>query len=146
MSKTFAVIENEVVVNVILWDGKTAIGFGGNQSHIQIAQSGVGSSAPLPGIGWSYKKGKFTPPPIPEPSPDEISARNLATAQAGYGAATLAITALNEQIEDADYTGTTETAVKFALSEWIAYRVSLRAYIRAGDGSIAPPSSTISYE
>ncbi|WP_338837842.1 hypothetical protein SD415_13750 [Citrobacter braakii] len=140
MSKTFAVIENETVVNVIIWDGMSSMACGGNQSYIQIAQSGVGSSAPLPGIGWSFKNGKFTPPPAQEPSPDEMAARNIASAQSAYDAATRTINALNEQIEDADYTGTTESSVNAELVAWVAYRVSLRTYIRVGDGSQIPPT------
>lgn len=130
--KNYAVVEDELVINIVLWDGKSDW------------SPGAGIAVPAGddvGIGWSYKKGKFTPPPIPEPSPDEISARNLASAQAAYGAATLAINALNEQIEDADYSGTTEDSVKAEIAAWIAYRVSLRAYIRIGDGSASPPES-----
>ncbi|QFH73098.1 hypothetical protein FR762_25420 (plasmid) [Enterobacter sp. E76] len=140
MSKTFAVIENETVVNVIIWDGMSSMACGGNQSYIQIAQSGVGSSAPLPGVGWSYKNGKFTQPPAPEPSPDEMAARNIASAHVAYESATKTINALTEQIEDNDYTGTTEDTIRAELAAWITYRVSLRTYIRVGDGSQILPS------
>ncbi|WP_370559429.1 tail fiber assembly protein [Edwardsiella tarda] len=76
MSKTYAVIENGKVVNIIVWDGKTSMGLGGNQLTIQIAQSGVGTSATIPSIGWSYENGVFTAPDVQEPvkSHDEFVA------------------------------------------------------------------------
>lgn len=139
MSKTYAVIENGIVVNVIIWDGKAAMGWGGDQSLIQIAQSGGGATAPIPGIGWSYANGVFTPPPSPPLTPESIAANNLALAQAAYNVATSKITALNEQIADSDYAGTTEAEVSAALISWTDYRKQLRAYIKTGDGRLALP-------
>ncbi|EPC7128935.1 TPA: hypothetical protein RI347_000866 [Escherichia coli] len=139
MSTTYAVIENGMVVNVIIWDGVTSIGFGGDQLTIQIAQSGVGTSAPIPGIGWSYENGVFTPPPSPPLTPESMAAKNLALAQAAYNVATAKITALNEQIADADYAGTTEDEVNDELTAWTDYRKQLRAYIKTGDGNLALP-------
>lgn len=135
MSKTYAVIENGMVVNVIIWDGKTSMGWGGDQLTIQIAQSGVGTSTPMPGIGWSYENGVFTPPPSPPLTPENIAAKNLALAQVEYNLATAKITALNEQIADADYAGTTEAEVNADLIAWTNYRKNLRAYIKENDGS-----------
>lgn len=135
MSKTYAVIENGMVVNVIVWDGKASMGWGGDQLAIQIAQSGVGTSATIPGIGWSYENGIFTPPPSPPLTPENIAAKNLALAQAAYNVATAKITALNERIADADYAGTTEAEVNADLIAWTDYRKKLRAYIKANDGS-----------
>lgn len=88
------------------------------------------------GIGWAYSKGKFTEPPLPAPTPSE----NLAAAQTEYDRATVAINELNEQIEDADYDGTTEEAVNAELNEWTNYRKSLRAYLKAGDGNQPHPT------
>lgn len=97
MSKTYAVIENGMVVNVIIWDGKAAMGWGGNQSLIQISQLGGASSGIsqsggglLPGIGWSYANGVFTPPDIPQPvkSHDELVAEAEAEKRARIDAAT----------------------------------------------------------
>lgn len=135
MSKTYAVIENGMVINVIVWDGKTSMAWRGDQLAIQIAQSGVGTSSPIPGIGWSYENGVFTPPPSPPLTPESIAAKNLALAQAAYNVATTKITALNEQIADADYAGTTEAEVNADLITWTDYRKKLRAYIKANDGS-----------
>ena len=135
MSKIYAVIENGMVINVIVWDGKASMGWGGDQLAIQILQSGTGTSAPTPGIGWSYANGVFTPPPSPPLTPENIAAKNLAQAQAAYNVATSKITALNEQIADADYAGTTEAEVNADLIAWTDYRKNLRAYIKENDGS-----------
>lgn len=139
MSQTYAVIENGMVINVIVWDGKASMGWGGNQLAIQILQSGTGTSAPTPGIGWSYENGVFTPPPSPPLTSENISAKNLVLAQAAYNMATAKITALNEQIADADYAGTTEAEVSAALISWTDYRKQLRAYIKVGDGRDSLP-------
>lgn len=90
MSQTYAVIENGMVVNVIVWDGKASMGWGGDQLAIQILQSGTGTSAPTPGIGWSYANGTFTAPDIPEPikSHDELVAEAEAEKRARIDAAT----------------------------------------------------------
>ncbi|MDP8717047.1 MULTISPECIES: hypothetical protein [Serratia] len=92
------------------------------------------------GIGWSYDGQEFTAPVIVK-TPEEIASENMATARSEYDRATDIITALNEQIEDADYDGTTEENVKAELAEWTDYRKQLRAYIKAGDGSqeLPPP-------
>lgn len=128
-----------MVVNVIVWDGKAAMGWGGDQSLIQITQSWVGTTAPIPGIGWSYADGVFTPPPSPPLTPESIAAKNLALAQTSYNVATAKITALNEQVADGDYAGTTEAEVNAELTAWTDYRKQLRAYIKTGDGNLALP-------
>lgn len=74
-------------------------------------------------------------------TPEEQAAENLATAQNEYVQATKVITSLNEQIEDADYDGTTEAAVKAELAAWTNYRKELRAYLKAADGSQSLPSA-----
>ncbi|MGC6745065.1 hypothetical protein ACP0HM_12180 [Escherichia coli] len=144
MSKTYAVIENGTVVNVIVWDGETAIGFGGNQIAIQIAQSGDGTSAPTPGIGWSYANGVFIPPPEPEQTAEDLAAQNPALAQAAYNVAT----AKNHCTERADRRfglrrGQQKNAVKVELEAWTRYRIALRAYIRGEDGSQPLPASPL---
>ncbi|HCJ9616492.1 TPA: hypothetical protein NV979_004152 [Escherichia coli] len=64
----------------------------------------------------------------------------MAKAASEYERASVVIVALNEQIEDEDYAGTTEEAVKSELAAWTDYRKQLRAYIKAGDGSQTLPS------
>ena len=92
------------------------------------------------GIGWLYDGSKFIAPVV-EKTPEELAAENLSTAQSEYDRATAVINGLNEQIEDADYAGTTEAEVNADLMVWTDYRKQLRAYLKAGDGSsVLPPS------
>lgn len=98
----------------------------------------VSGVAPQPEDGWTYAGGVFAAP-VYVPTPED----NLIAAQVGYERATAVITEMNEQIEDADYAGTTEEDVKAELSAWTNYRKQLRAYIKAGDGSQPVPSAPV---
>lgn len=106
--------------------------------HISLRRWPVtGVAVPGPsqvGIGWLYDGSNFSQPPTPEQTPEELAAANMAKAAAEYERATVNIGALDEQIEDADYAGTSEEAVKEDLASWTDYRKQLRAYIKAGDG------------
>lgn len=93
------------------------------------------------GIGWGYEGDSFIAPPPPETPPEEIAAGRLNTAQAEYDRATDEINKRNEQIDDSDYDGTTEDAVKAELAEWTQYRKELRSYIKNNDGTVNLPSS-----
>lgn len=73
-------------------------------------------------------------------TPEEKAAENMATAASEYDRATVNIVALNEQIEDEDYDGTTEEEVKTELAAWTDYRKQLRAYIKIADGNQPLPS------
>uniref|UniRef100_UPI0030090F37 hypothetical protein n=2 Tax=Enterobacterales TaxID=91347 RepID=UPI0030090F37 len=88
-----------------------------------------------------YANGQFTAPPEPELTPDELAAKNLLTAQAAYENASNKITALNEQIQDDDFDGTTEVTVKAELAAWTNYRKDLRAYIKNADGNQPLPTA-----
>lgn len=93
------------------------------------------------GIGWGYEGDSFIAPPPPETLPEEIAAGRLNTAQAEYDRATDEINKRNEQIDDSDYDGTSEDAVKAELAEWTQYRKELRSYIKNNDGTVNLPSS-----
>lgn len=56
MNGNYAVIENGVVINVILWDGETPLGLPNGQTTVLIPD---GSPA---WIGWGYDGTEFTPP------------------------------------------------------------------------------------
>lgn len=73
-------------------------------------------------------------------SPEEIAVENLRTATTEYAQASSNILALQEQIADSDWAGTSEEAVRDSLANWTAYRRALRAYINTGDGSQALPT------
>lgn len=61
----YAVIENGVVVNVIVWDGVAWLG-DGDQMIIETADGC--------GIGWTYAGGEFIPPPVADQSTAELIA------------------------------------------------------------------------
>jgi hypothetical protein len=50
MEKTYALIENEKVVNVIVWDGELELL--PDQTLVEVTDNA--------GIGWDYSGGKFT--------------------------------------------------------------------------------------
>ena len=130
MNNIYAVVENGVVINIVVWDG---------QSEWQPVTGEAVSCPAQVGIGWLYDGSNFSQPPTPEQTPEELASANMAKAASEYERASVAIVALNEQIEDADYDGTTEEEVKAELAAWTDYRKQLRAYIKAGDGSKALP-------
>lgn len=125
MNKLYAVVEDGRVTNIVLWDGETEW----TPSSGYAVQCDEGA-----GIGWLYADGKFTAPVIAK-SADEIANENLAMAKSEYERASVKITALNEQISDDDWGGSTENIVRGNLALWVAYRKSLRAYINAADGT-----------
>ncbi|MFY0496516.1 tail fiber assembly protein, partial [Escherichia coli] len=69
MNASYAVIENGMVVNVIVWDGEAEFTVPDNQQLINISDI-----SEQPGIGWVYSDGGFTAPLPPERSHDELVA------------------------------------------------------------------------
>ncbi|WP_188249411.1 hypothetical protein [Citrobacter sp. C1] len=132
MNNVYAIVKNESVINVIMWEGEPD--WAPDKGEAIRAPDGVG-------IGWGYANGQFTAPPEPELTPDELAAKNLLTAQAAYENASNKITALNEQIQDDDFDGTTEVTVKAELAAWTNYRKDLRAYIKNADGNQPLPTA-----
>ncbi|EGO4099527.1 hypothetical protein U9Z24_04090 [Escherichia coli] len=133
MIKRYALVKDNVVENLIAWDGEGDL-FPGYDA-IELSDELIAS------VGWSYDGKTFTAPPEPAKTPEEQAAENLAIAQSEYDRATIVINELNEQIQDEDYDGTTEEAVKDELAAWTNYRKELRAYIKAADGSQQLPSA-----
>ncbi|EMO6449565.1 hypothetical protein RNH54_005666 [Raoultella planticola] len=124
MVNKYAVIEDGVVVNLIVWDGK-------NSLPADLGKP-VAASEEV-GIGWGYNGTDFSSPPEPEKTQAEISLSNVATAQSKYDKATVKINSLNERIQDNDFNNVTESAVRSSLAEWTNYRKELRSYL-ASDG------------
>lgn len=116
MSTTYAVIEDAKVVNVIVWDGGAEIAELDNQTLINI--SNVRESV---GIGWSYSKGGFIAPPLPELSHEELVSEAEAKKQSLLSEATDAIAPLQDAV-DLDMATDEESAL---LKEWKKYRVLL---------------------
>ncbi|MBB9750807.1 tail fiber assembly protein [Escherichia coli] len=69
MNASYAVIENGMVVNVIVWDGEDEFTVPDDQQLINISDI-----SEQPGIGWAYSDGIFTAPLPPERSHDELVA------------------------------------------------------------------------
>ena len=69
MNTSYAVIENGMVVNVIVWDGEDEFTVPDNLQLINISDI-----SEQPGIGWAYSDGVFTAPLPPERSHDELVA------------------------------------------------------------------------
>lgn len=69
MNASYAVIENGMVVNVIVWDGEAEFTVPDNHQLINISDI-----SDQPGIGWVYSGGVFTAPPTPERPHDELVA------------------------------------------------------------------------
>ncbi|ELY2859500.1 hypothetical protein SMC83_001943 [Cronobacter sakazakii] len=70
------------------------------------------------------------------------SAEALNSAESEYTRATLQINALNEKVEDGDYSeGETEESVGAVKKAWTDYRIALRAYIKAADGTQQLPKA-----
>ncbi|EEW2546295.1 tail fiber assembly protein [Escherichia coli] len=69
MNASYAVIENGMVVNVIVWDGEDEFTVPDNLQIINISDI-----SEQPGIGWAYSDGVFTAPLPPERSHDELVA------------------------------------------------------------------------
>lgn len=69
MNTSYAVIENGMVVNVIVWDGEAEFTVPDNQQLIDISDI-----SEHPEIGWAYSDGVFTAPLPPERSHDELVA------------------------------------------------------------------------
>lgn len=128
----YALIKNGIVVNIVVCESDdAAIELFQDFTVVNITDSSAG-------IGWSYDGKSFSAPET-EQTPEELADANLAKAQSEYEAASVKIIALNEQIADEDYDGTTEEAVKAELESWTGYRKQLRAYIKAADFSGTPP-------
>lgn len=69
MNASYAVIENGMVVNVIVWGSEDEFNAPDNQQLINISDI-----SEQPGIGWAYSDGVFTAPLPPERSHDELVA------------------------------------------------------------------------
>lgn len=133
----YALIGNDVVENIVIC-GSDEIAFKIFLKHTVINITNI-----VCGIGWAYDGTNFTAPVI-ERTATELAIENIHIANSEYARATEMITALNEQIADDDYAGTTEYIVKSVLTAWTEYRKSLRGYLKLGDGNqILPVLQTV---
>ncbi|MCK2420152.1 tail fiber assembly protein [Escherichia coli] len=127
MRKTYAVIENNTVVNVVLWDGESE--WSPDNGVAIPAADGVG-------IGWLYADGAFTAPDIPEPvkSHAELVAQAEAEKRARIDAATSRIVVWQTKLLMGRKLTDGESA---SLNAWIDYIDAVTAI----DTSTAPDIS-----
>lgn len=115
MTNRYAIVSDEKVSNVVMWDG---------ESELQLSTGETAVASDVADIGWEYRDGEFitpAPPPLPEPTPDEILATNTAERDRRLVAATLAIAPLQDAVDLEDATAA-ETAL---LKKWKVYRVAV---------------------
>ncbi|WP_312584966.1 hypothetical protein [Atlantibacter sp.] len=131
----FALIKNGVVINTVSCESEKLANELFSTELIVVNIDGLSA-----GIGWVYDGALFAPPLIVK-SQEEIAAENMMMAHSEYDRGSATINELNDQIDDEDFTGTTEDAVKSELAAWTEYRKQLRAYIKAGDGGQTLPTT-----
>ena len=93
MTNRYAIVSDGKVSNVVMWDG---------ESELQLSTGETAVASDVADIGWEYRDGEFitpAPPPLPEPSPDEILATNTAERDRRLVAATLAIAPLQDAVD-----------------------------------------------
>lgn len=115
MSNIYAVIDGEGnVINTVLWDGENEWNPPDGTTVIKVDDSGAG-------IGWTYKDGVFTPPPIPEVPKEKLIAQAEQQKANLITEASQTISILQDAV-DLDMATDAETA---ALPLWKKYRVLL---------------------
>ena len=139
MNNGYALIKNGVVEQVVVWDGQ-----GDLFSDFTTYALPDGAIAG-PGYIASEKDGyyEFSAPVIVKSSA-QIAAEKKLIANSEYDRASSKITALQQQIDDEDYsTPDVEASLKNNKALWTNYRKSLRAYINDSDGSYPLPSEPV---
>lgn len=133
----YALIKDGVVVNAVVWNGE-----GDLFSEYETYEIKEGDQV---GPGFTAEKDKkgnwvFTAPVV-EVTPEQQAQKNLNAAQSEYSLASSHITALNQRIEDEDYSDELTPDIVSALkASWTKYRKELRAYIEKNDGAVKLPS------
>ncbi|MBU9812393.1 tail fiber assembly protein [Rahnella sp. SL6] len=115
----YAVINSDgEIINVVLWDGETDWTPPDGSTAIKVNDSGAG-------IGWTYKSGVFTAPPLTD---DQIAAQNANKLADNLSQKTALMdfaserTSVLQDAVDLDMATDAETA---ALPLWKKYRVLL---------------------
>lgn len=70
MSSTYAIVENGLVVNIVVWDG--------NSQWSPELGNALPCHSPV-SIGWSYDGNEFIQPPFVDPYPDFSSPSTLSS-------------------------------------------------------------------
>lgn len=150
--KNYALIEGGVVVNIAVWNGEGDIF--SDFTAVEITDTfaaaigdayinGVLYANPRDGYEYTFSTDMLKWTITSEGAAAKaaaVAAANLETAQSEYNRASDKITALQQQIDDEDYSGA-DTAATVAADKatWVTYRKALRAYIAAEDGGALLP-------
>lgn len=113
-AEVYAVIEESTgqVVNTIKWDGL--------EEWSPVAGC-IAIESTIAQIGWTYFEGVFSPPPQPEPTPEEALSRNTDTRDSLISAAALAIAPLQYAVDLDDATAEELSLLK----RWKQYSVAV---------------------
>lgn len=108
-----------IVVNTVVWDGESSVDFGDDVEAISL------DNGQVVGIGYSYKDGNFSAPPLTDEQKEQNEQstlqNNLSIKKSFMDEATLKIGIFQDAV-DLDIATDDE---KFALTVWKKYRVLL---------------------
>lgn len=155
--KNFALIEGGFVVNIAVWNGEGDIF--SEFTTVEITDTfaaaigdayvnGTLYAKPRDGYEYTFLSDSLRWTITADGAAKKATAAatvSLETAQSEYDRASDKITALQQQIDDDDYseTDTAETVAATKVT-WTNYRKALRAYIGVADGTAALPKAPIS--
>lgn len=120
-SKVWAIVDKStgIVLNTIVWDGESDVGFGDDVELVPL-ETGQAVS-----IGYSYKDGIFSPPPLTDEQikqkEQNVLQNNMSTKRSYMDRATLKISILQDAV---DLEMATDEEVRL-LPLWKKYRVLL---------------------
>ena len=110
----YAIIDGENVINVIDYEVAPSNPPPGFQSPIIAVQSDVA------GPGWTYVNGQFSPPPAPQPTPEELKEACKQKA--------IALLQETDWSELPSVTNSNNPHHLINAAEFTAYRIALRGY------------------
>lgn len=116
MGSCYAVVLNNIVDNVIVWDGNTEGWTPPQGSDVFLISEGEDI-----GIGYSYKDSKFTPPEVPEKSIEDFYSIRLIEKE------TLLLRAekMTAGLSDAYIAGLLSEEQELLFKEWAKYKLEL---------------------
>ncbi|MFS7358681.1 hypothetical protein AB6896_07415 [Rahnella inusitata] len=152
--KNYALIKDGFVVNVVAWNGDEDIFSDFTTEEITDAfaasigdayVNGILYTRPRDGYEYTFSTENLEWALTTESAAEKSEAdaiTSLETAQSEYTRASDKITALQQQIDDEDYSGKETAATVAAVkTTWTTYRKALRAYIAADAGTAALPKA-----
>lgn len=151
--KNYALIKDGFVVNIVVWTGEGDIF--SDFTTVEITESftaaiddayvnGTSYAKPRDGYEYTFSADSLAWVITKEGTTEKAAAEaagNLVIAKSEYESASEKITALQQQIDDEDYSESdTAEAVAEVKASWTTYRKALRAYIATGNGSATLPA------